>query len=378
MSIFDYKLQKIVLEGKTPFERGCVHGEILKEMIHEHKARWEENMKADTGLDVKTYLAQLLAETNFIPAIEKWTPGLLEEVKGIAKGADIDFQYLLARQFSDEEPWYRREKKLAMTGGRGCSSIGLDADDHRPTMIGQNMDTPLWYHGHQVLFHHKGPDLPVEVFSFALAGKINLCGMNSNGLSICCNTLSQLDYNKKGLPEDFVVRGFLEQPDLEKGLAFMNAIPHASGQNYTIAEPGSRAINLEASAKKIVEYRPFKDADRVYHTNHPLVNDDRVIFKKIMESAQNPDKLMPRFVGSSFPRFDEFQKRLNDPDQQLTIDDMKAAFSSHNGPVCRHPDDERTRNVITLGCLIMELNNPPQLHIAPGPPCKTPFKTYRF
>jgi len=378
MELFNKKLQVVVLEGKTPFERGYAHGEILKDMIHEHKARWAKNMKADTGLDIETYLAQLMGETDFIPAIEKWTPGLLEEVKGIAKGADIDFKYLLARQLSDEEPWFRREKKLAMTSGRGCSSIGLDADDNRPAMIGQNMDTPLWYHGHQILFHHKGPDLPVEIFNFAVSGKLNLCGMNSNGLSICCNTLSQLDYNKKGLPEDFVVRGFLEQPDLEKGLEFMHAINHASGQNYTIAEPGRRVIDLEISANKIVEYRPYKDADRVFHTNHPFANDDQAIFTKFMESAQNPQKLMPGFIGSSFPRFDEFEKRLNDPAQQLTINDMKAAFSSHNGPICRHPGNESTRNVITLGCLIMELSDPPVLHITPGPPCTTPFKTYQF
>ncbi|MBW2366899.1 MAG: hypothetical protein JRH15_03335 [Deltaproteobacteria bacterium] len=368
----------IVLEGKSPRERGRAHGETLKDMIREHRDRWEQNMHSDTGLDMETYLAQLLSETNFIPAIKRWTPGLLEEVRGIAEGAGIDFRYVLARQLSDEEPWYRREKKMAMTSGRGCSSIGLNATDRHPTMIGQNMDTPVWYDGHQTLFHHKGPDLPVEIFNLAVPGKINLCGMNSNGVSICCNTLSQLDYSKKGLPEDFVVRGFLEQPILEKGLEFIHAISHASGQNYVIAEPGSRAINLEASANKVVEYKPTDITDRLVHTNHPLVNDDQGIYRKAMGVTENSDKLMPAFAGSTIPRFEELDKRLNDPAMQPTIDDMKAAFSSHEGPVCRHPDDSRTQDVITLGCMIMELSSSPVFHIAPGPPCTTPFKTYHF
>ena len=291
--------------------------------------------------------------------------------------ANVEFRYALARQLSDEEPWYRREKKLAISEGRGCSSIGLSCVRDRPTTIGQNMDTPAWYGGHQILFHHKGPDLPVEVFSFALAGKINLCGMNSHGLSICCNTLAQLNYSKDGLPEDFVVRGFLAQPDLEKGLDFLQRVKHASGQNYTIAEPGSRAINLEVSAGKISEFVPFDGADRVYHTNHPLVNDDQSIFQHIIKCADEPQALLPSFVGSSIPRFEEFQARMSDPQEMLTLDDMKKILSSHQAPVCRHSNDSPNK-VITLGCLIMELTTPPALHIAPGPPCKTPFKTYRF
>jgi hypothetical protein len=42
--------------------------------------------------------------------------------------------------------------------------------------------------------------------------------------------------------------------------------------------------------------------------------------------------------------------------------------------VCIDGDGDK----ITLGCLIMELSLPPVLHVAPGPPCSTPFATYAF
>ena len=374
------KLEVLVLEG-TARERGRAHGEALRDLIHEHHARWTRALNKQTGMDEQAYLDRLLAQTDFIPAIERWTPDLLEEVRGIAEGANIDFRYTFARQLSDEEPWFRREMESGSDdetgGGLACSSIGLSARDDRPTVIGQNMDTPAWYDGLQVLLRLKGPDMPVEVFNFSLAGKINLCGMNSNGLAICCNTLAQLNYAKDGLPEDFVVRGFLARENLQAGLEFMNSIKHASGQNYTLAEPGSRAINIEASANRVEEFLPFPGADRVYHTNHPMVNDDQSMFRKALAESGNEDELLPSYNGSTMERFKELQRRLADPKKILGIDDMKAAFSTHQGGMCRHPDESGQGN-ITLGCLIMNLDTTPSLQIAPGPPCETPFETYRF
>ena len=380
MSENSNKLEVLVLEG-TARERGRAHGEALRELIHEHHARWLDALQKQTGMDEQFYLDRLLAETNFMPAIERWTPNLLDEVRGIAEGANIDFRYTFARQLSDEEPWFRREmksvKKVDADENPACSSIGLSAREGRTTVIGQNMDTPTWYDGLQVLLHLKGSDMPVEVFSFSLAGKISLCGMNSNGLGVCCNTLAQLDSARDGLPEDFVVRGFLAQENLAAGLEFMNSIKHASGQNYTIAEPGSRAINLEASANGIEEFLPFTGADRVYHTNHPLENDDQAMFRKALAECDNEDELIPSYNGSTMERFGELQQRLSAPEKVLGISDIKAAFSSHTGGVCRHPDEHGAGN-ITLGCLIMDLGETPSLQIAPGPPCKTSFVEYRF
>ena len=364
--------KKIILEAPTYRKRGQIHGELLRGLIIEHQARWEEDVIRSTGLRPDAYLDGLLNETNFMPAIERWTPFLMEEVRGMAEGANIDFRYMFARQLSDEEPWYRAEKKLPQTIGRGCSSIGRDASDDHVTMIGQNMDTPAWYDGHQFLFHHKGPDLAAEVLNFSLAGKLNLCGMNSHGLAVCCNSLTKLDYSRNGLPEDFVVRGFLAQHNLEEGLAFMHDIEHASGQNYIVAGKGSRATNLEVSAKSIAEYQVWPGADRVYHTNHTFRNTDNSIQKAQVAAGQ----IIPGSVSTK-PRYQELAARFSDKATPVTIEHMKAAFSSHNGPICRHPDDGSS-TVVTLGCIIMELGEKPLMHLAPGTPCTTPFKTYQF
>ena len=82
------KLEVLVLEG-TARERGRAHGEALRDLIHEHHSRWLDALQKQTGMDEQLYLDRLLAETNFMPAIERWTPDLLDEVRGIAEGANI-------------------------------------------------------------------------------------------------------------------------------------------------------------------------------------------------------------------------------------------------------------------------------------------------
>ncbi len=354
--------------------RGRAHGEELRELIHDHLERWKIALAAELDEHPDIYVDRFLSETNFMPAIRRWTPDLLAEVEGISEGARADFRYTLVRQLSDEEPWYRRERKLAQGLGRGCSSVGADATTGRPALIAQNMDTPAWWNGHQMLMK-VADENGLEAFVFTVVGKISLCGLNNFGVGICCNTLSQLNYARDGLPEDFVVRGFLARRSLEEGIAFLHEIKHASGQNYTLGGPNQQVVNLECSAERVVAYRPFPFADRVFHTNHPIVNDDVDSFRKVT-AKMDTMALRALYHGSSFARLAELQFAFGDPANPIGKDDIVRALSSHTGPVCRHADGGAGN--YTLGTLVMELTAQPRLSIAAGPPCRTPFETFAF
>jgi hypothetical protein len=347
-------------------------------MIQEHIERWKEALRQEMDVEPEAYLEQLFSETNFLPAIERWTPNELEEVKGIAEGSGVGFKYIMARQLSDEEPWYRFEKRIQAKDRpiESCSAIGASGQAARGkrNILAQNMDTPTYYDGHQVLLHIKDPASPVEALVFTVAGKISLAGLNNQGIGICCNTLVQLNFATNGLPEDFLVRGFLARATLGDGLAFVRGVKHASGQNYVLGGP-ERVLDLECSANKICEFVPYPEADRVYHTNHPLVNDDQSLHERRI--AQMPHKMHEKFQDSltTYARFESLEKHLGNPGDTVSVDKARAALSSHDGPVCRHKE---TGASITLGCLIMELMPSPTLHLAPGPPCSTPFTTYTF
>jgi hypothetical protein len=372
----DAPLRKIVLRGGAR-ERGRNHGETLRELVREHLERWQEALRADVGAEPEEYVEEILRETNFFPAAERWTPDLLEELRGIAEGAGTDFRYTFVRALSDEEPWYRRERYFSAAGEKGCSSVGVDARQDQPTLVAQNMDLPKWWDGHQVLLHVIDPASPVEALVFTVAGKISLCGVNSAGLAICCNGMSQLSFAPDGLAEDFVVRGFLARSTLDEGLAFMRMVRHASGQNYTIGAPGSVVHNLECSANQVCEYRPPHCRDRVYHTNHPLVNTDQEPWRRLGPRLSG-DERRRFFHGTTYERFPALEKTFGNPSFPPTVDGIKAALSNHEGPVCRHGEIEGRYDHYTLGCLVMELAASPRLHVAPGPPCRTPFQVFSF
>lgn len=369
-----YKMRVLELKG-TPRQRGRQHGEELREEIGRHLDLYRENIQQDTGLDAQVFFDRMYAETDFMPAIEKYAPDLLEEVRGIAEGSGRNFDETLARQLSDEDPWFRQIVKFGRAVPENCSCLGTSETGR--SLIAQNMDSPLYYDGFQMLLRVHEPDSDVESLVFTVAGKLSLAGMNNQGVGICCNTVLQLDFNPRGLPEDFIVRKVLQQKNLDDVLAFMKSIPHASGQNYVIGDP-KRVTDLECSAHKVVEIPPQPATQRVFHTNHPLQNDDTRSWNTLLERGEREAPQMVAQMKARQTTFDRFAALKRDVEADLPLDVRRAAeiLSDHTAPVCLH---HLGKGNYTLGCLIMELDaQNPRLNIAGGPPCSTPFRTYTF
>jgi hypothetical protein len=210
-----------------------------------------------------------------------------------------------------------------------------------------------------------------------VAGKLSLAGMNNYGVGICCNSVLQLDFNPRGLPEDFIVRKVLQQMDLANALTFMRSVPHASGQNYVLGDPHD-VVDLECSAHRVVEAPPLPVSRRVYHTNHPLVNDDTRSWDDMWARGERAAPEMAAQMRARMTTFDRFAALKRDVEADLPLDSRRAAeiLSDHTAPVCLH---HTPAGNYTLGCLIMELDaETPRLHVAGGTPCSTPFRTYTF
>jgi len=363
----------LTLEG-TPKNRGRIHGEALRGEIHEVLGRWKDGIGRTLGLDPDSYVSEFFENTNFMPSITRWTPDLLEEVEGLAEGAGLDFKTMYVYQLADEDFWYSRKKALQKSARREghCSALGVFDPGSAP-LLAQNMDLTKMYDGTQVLLRikHTGSSLESHVFSFA--GFLALTGVNNRPLGICCNTLLRLNYSTDGLPVAFIVRRVLELGGLAEAEEFLRRVQHASGQNYTIG--GSRAVAaFECSSGRVSRFMPRPDARRVYHTNHPLVNDDQSIYKEIIEKL--PPEKRPMKPSNSEVRFDFLARNLGDTTSRIGVEEVKSMLASTEVPICF--DGKESDDLFTLGCLIMELSSPPVLHLSPGPPCTTPFRTYRF
>jgi isopenicillin-N N-acyltransferase-like protein len=357
------KIRVLTLEG-SPKERGRIHGETLKSMIREILERYRHNLHYNYHKDPDQLIDYFLSNTNFLLAVKKWTPLLLEEVEGIADGVGVDFREIFAMQMAaHDEGWWFFQKSATH---ENCSSLGCFKEGNQPVLLAQNLDLPNIFEGLEVLLHVKHEDPLLEAFILSHAGFLGEFGINNQPIGISCNSLSgHLNNSPDGLPFTFIIRSILEQSTLEKAVEFINNIHHASAQNYIIGG-SERVVCLECSANKIVQFEPYKDAHRVYHTNHPLESNDLIT---------PPLKIMDK--STSHDRFRYLESRLRDSSKKITVDKIKNILRSHLGPVCVHHDN-KPNSGYTFSSGIYILSTPPSLYITVGPPCLAEYERFEF
>ena len=331
----------------TGRERGRAHGEHLRERIGEAIERWRGDAARRSGQSAADYAAGFLADTDFLPAIQRHTPDLLEEVRGIAEGAEVPFEAVLVRNLMDEEWWYalRRGHMAA------CSTIAVAGDDGRPSLLAQNMDLPAAMDSEQTMLRIAPPGAPPQLVLSA-AGMIGLTGASASGLGMCVNALTMLGHSAAGLPVAFVMRGALVQPDLEAAAAFLRAVPHASGQHYALASP-DRVVGYECSAAGAVRSAA---GPRLWHTNHPLRSTD-------LDDRVPPD---PAAAGHSGTRGRLLERELP---RVRSLEDCQRLLADRSAPLC-----VTGPNWITFGSIAIEVTAAgARISHTTGPPDRTPW-----
>ena len=362
------RAQPLLLEG-SPYECGLAHGEALRSQIHEVVGHWKGELAHQYQMDADEAIARLIRGTDFTPAIRRWTPDLLDEIRGIAAGADMDWETILAFQLMDEM-W--SIDQLFFAGH--CSSLGLPAQAPEPTYLAQNFDVESFRDGFQVLLHIKHADSDLESMVLSTAGLIGFNGMNNRSVGVCCNTLMPLRGSYVGLPVACIIRGVLQQPSVQEAVTFLQTIRHASGQNYIVGGP-DRVIALECSANQVVPFGPAGPDGIVWHTNHPLVNSE---YNAWYEADRDP------FLPNSSARYESMERRLIHPSQHTRLDQIKEILTSRDSaanPICGSRREDEFYNqwgMFTFASTIMVLGDEPALHVSFGPPDTVPYRRFEF
>jgi predicted choloylglycine hydrolase len=363
------ELKVLELSG-SPYARGLQHGRTLRAEIGKLVDLWKQDVARQARSDPETLIRNFLASTDFVPAIRKWTPDLLDEVRGIADGAGVPFDTMLAFQLVDEM-WVF----LDQPAKDHCTGMGVVTAGTHPAYIAQNMDLEAYRDGYQVVLHIAQDKSLPEQFIFTCAGLIATNGINNRSIAIACNTLLQLSASRDGLPVACVLRGVLAQSRGEDAVKFLKEVKHASGQNYILGT-GDRVYDFEASARRVVEFRPAEDGSFVYHTNHPLVNDDVKpwhLQKVALLSAEERSK------GDSEMRLAAVQARIRQPVSAIDVGVIKETLRSRDSslhPVCR-PRKEGDP-FFTFGATIMTLSDTPSIEVSMGPHDENKFVLLKF
>lgn len=365
------KLLQLDVSG-TPYQRGIQQGTRFKTEIAELLERWKKNIRQTLRGDADSLINAFVKQTDFLPAIRLYTPGLLEEVNGIAEGSGQLFRDIYAFQLPDEF-WVWVDRMGKDTSFHHCSGIGIPGRKGSPAYVSQNMDVDSWMDGYQLVLHIKGERSVPEQYILTCPGLIGFNGMNEKGIGVCVNTLLSLRASATGLPVAFMVRALLGKVRGKDALSFLQNTPHASGQNYILGIRDS-VYDFEASANRVTRFFP-DSTGIVAHTNHALVNTDIKPWYANYYKAYLDGKTKQY---NSETRLRSIQKRAAvspSKDDGFIRETLRSKDEGKN-PVCNA--NLPNRGFFTFGSVIMTLSKQAKMQVTAGPPDESDYQLFLF
>jgi len=347
-----------VSRGRDPRARGLGFGHAHADAVEETAAHYLKAFAArGFDLDEVRRRGHGLGER-----LRVELPEIFEEIRGIADGAEIDRDVLLAVNARTE----------LLGGAAECSLIGvLPERSGGPTILAQNWDWHPPLAASCVLWHVEQGD-GRWLTTVTEAGMLAKAGLNDRGLAVGLNRLQTTADSGRidGIPIHLMLRLALQDCD---DLAAVGALVRGGGASasscISVAQAATedRAAEMacfEISPLGVHEVRP--EAGVILHTNH-----------FIAPFAGTVD-INERDLPDTVERLEELRETVRDVPGQVDEDLVKAALSSHQGGpcgVCRHPLPGEDNETETLFSIVMRLEER-SLDVAEGAPCDAPFESF--
>lgn len=246
----------IQVEG-NPYSCGLQHGEKAGELIRRNVEHYVDLWSRNIGLS-----REKIAKwgSKLLKAIKIFSPDLLEELRGVAEGADVPLELLAAMNGRYEVVW--SEMKLE------CTSLAVlpevSANGH--TLLAQNWDYLLGIHERCILLDVEEEGHP-HILMHTEAGIIGQKGFNSEGLGLVVNALvSDQDSFKAHPPFWIVCREMLRCQSVSEAMKVLLNASKSVSYNVLLAQAGGFAVDLEATPLDVSILAP--EEGLLVHTNH--------------------------------------------------------------------------------------------------------------
>ena len=354
----------------APFERGVQYGKQAADRIHKGAGHYVEQLK---GMSLSGAEITQLVE-DFIPRIDAFDPNYVVEMRGIAQGANIEFEAVALLNARTEilKLGKRKagEKKLEEDPD-GCTGAVLLPEATREGVLihGQNWDWKAECAETSVVLKVRRDDGP-DYMTFTEAGGLARAGMNANGIAITANYLeSDRDYRDIGVPLALIRRKVLEQEHYPLALRVVNGTKKSAANNMIVSYAEGMAIDFECAPDEAFKIYPERGV--IVHANHFV---SPVALTKLRDTGieNTPDSLYRDF---------RVRQSLEPHIGDLTRDHLKAAFFdkfAEPWSVCRPPRKNLTNNLsATVAMIIMEPGRG-FMEVAPLPALNRTFTSYQL
>jgi isopenicillin-N N-acyltransferase-like protein len=353
----------------APRERGRQYGRLAGERVHVCIANYRRIFE-EKGV---TWQQALDLAGHFMPRIEAYSQALAAEIRGIAEGAQVPVEAVVAINSRTELMYGRHNHRPGEDepDDEGCTGAivlpGASADGH--LIHGQNWDWRDEAANCGIVLKSQPEEGPA-ILCFVEAGMLARAGLNSAGVAVTGNFLeSSRDARREGIPLPLVRRQVLASSSLGAAIQAVYQAPRMFSNNLMISQADGEAIDLETTPDEVFWISP--EDDLLVHANHFISQAARA---KVVDTSI-------RTNGDSLYRDRRVRRALMEARPEITADVLKRAFQDRYGSpraVCRTPvAGPGGKTSATVATIIMDTTQR-RMWIAPRPYGPHEFTEYRL
>ena len=352
----------------TPIGRGKAYGEQARDRIHASVALYAAQLdRFGFGQnDIERFSGI------FLPRLRQWAPDLVEEMEGIASGANVGLSSIvLVNARTEILQLAKRETGISDDEPDGCTGAVILPEATKASRLihGQNWDWRAECAETSIVLRVRRTDGP-DLLTFTEAGGLARSGFNAAGIGITANYLeSDRDYCEIGIPLPFIRRRALEARHFAHAIKVVATTPKSGSNNMILSTAEGFSVNLECAPDEAFPIYP--DKDLIVHANHWQ---SPVALSKLRETGLGE-------VPDSLYRDYRVRRHLTARHGDITVDDLKdALFDDFAAPlsVCRPAIRKEGGNLSATVAMIIFEPASGFMEIAPLPAENRDFTRYEL
>ncbi|KXX71562.1 C45 family peptidase [Flammeovirga sp. SJP92] len=362
------------------YEHGKKFKKEIRYMLNRFKYELVEPMMMSVELapNYENYKSFCLHKTGMLEAIQKYTPQLHDELKGIAEGSDLSLDDLLCFNISFDELFAVMEemsgKNPAFVEGNNLSghcSAGAIWNE-KSASVCYSLDWAKMFEGAQCLMKYN-----VDGDVLLLTGYVGTVGIQGvhleNGFSLNAHSKFDLKANiDGGLPSVFFAREVLESKSKAEACAKLEKLPIAVGIGYVITDKeGVTAYELSGEKKVKIQNKEHYFAI----ANDIRANDD---LKESVKAHYNIKKVDVEHLPKEYWRNNEDSNArytmISNYLKGKTVDGIDWGGVFNKYPVCKAVSKEVP--VTNLWIIVTFDNEFINIKTAPSHPGGLPLEEY--
>ncbi|EGC48606.1 conserved hypothetical protein [Histoplasma capsulatum var. duboisii H88] len=256
----------ISCEGSS-FEIGLKHGEEAREQIAGSLEFYKGLFKQRCRMDWPHVCA---AAVKFVPFLVTSFPGYMQEMRGIAQGAGVPVESIVALNV-------RTEIAYGMFND-GCTALSWKSEDE--SFLAQNWDWEREQSPNLLILHIRqtanttASTIPT-IHMITEAGIIGKIGLNSHGVGVTLNAIKAAGVDFAKLPTHLALRAVLDSASRADAVEILERYGVAAACHILVADR-TGGVGLECSARDVVRLEMGERTEDgagdvvgvVTHTNH--------------------------------------------------------------------------------------------------------------